>query len=221
MPIFISQRKYEVALAKQVSEVCDNIIKEIGAEIHDDLIQKLSVFRLDIDRMESSSRGNSELQALAIKMRNDFEHVIRTIKVISRKLLPTHMEGESFISLVELLCQNLEQPGVVNIHFKHIESFKVIEDDKIHLLRIIQELIYNAVKHSSAWHIWVRLISDANSLIIEVEDDGTGNIKISEFIDLLKKKNNTLKIRTKAIGATIDYLQGSKGLLARVKLNPK
>ena len=90
---------------------------------------------------------------------------------------------------------------------------------EMYLVRIVQELIQNAFKHSSAWHIWVRLYWDPEILIIEVEDDGSGFSRISEFINKLKKKTNTLKMRTLAINASIDYVHGAKGLLARIKLN--
>ena len=57
---------------------------------------------------------------------------------------------------------------------------------------------------------------DPDTLVIEVEDDGSGFSRNSEFIGKLRKKNNSLKMRTTAISAGIEYLQGMKGLLARV-----
>jgi signal transduction histidine kinase len=87
----------------------------------------------------------------------------------------------------------------------------------MYLFRIVQELVHNAFKHSAAWHVWVRLTWEAQKLIIEVEDDGSGFSKIPEFIDRLKKKHNSLKMRTLAIGAKISYLQGEKGLMAHVE----
>jgi signal transduction histidine kinase len=113
----------------------------------------------------------------------------------------------------------MEQPGAAHIHFESDGTPQSIENQQeMYILRIVQELIHNAFKHSSAWHIWVRLKWDSSQLAIEVEDDGSGFSRIPEFISRLKKKNNTLKMRTLAIGASIDYLQGAKGLLARVRL---
>jgi hypothetical protein len=58
----------------------------------------------------------------------------------------------------------------------------------------------------------------ADSLMIEVEDDGTGFSKIPEFIDRLKRKNNTLKLRSTILGAKLQYSQGQKGLLAKISM---
>jgi signal transduction histidine kinase len=220
MPIFISKKTLELEVARRTSDACDQVTAEMGAELHDDLIQKLSIFRLYIDRIERSLADPQEIQSLTIKMKSEFEQVIRAVKATSRRLLPTNIEDESLADILNILCQNMSQPGTANIHFEHRAFSKPLGNNiKMHLLRIVQELIHNALKHSSAWHIWVRLKLERNILIIEVEDDGTGVAKVSTFIDKLKKKNNTLKMRAQMIEATIDYLQGVRGLLAKVTIH--
>lgn len=219
MALFISNKKIEAEIARRTAETCEHIISEMGAELHDDLIQRLSVLRLYIDRMERSSSDQAEIDALSIKMRTEFEQVIHVVRNISRRLLPAKMEGETLDKTLEILCQNMEHPGTGHIHFENNGfPFPLEPQTERYLFRIVQELIHNAFKHSSAWHIWVRLRWNSNHLAIEVEDDGTGFSKIPEFVELLKRKNNTLKLRTSIIGATINYTQGEKGLLARISL---
>lgn len=220
MAIFLSSAKLEAEISKRAAEACEQIISEMGAELHDDLVQKLSVLRLYIDRMERASGDKAEIDSLSIKMRTEFEQVIRVIRNISRRLLPARMEGETLDRMLEMLCQNMEHPGTGHIHFENEgKPVSLAPQTERYLFRIVQELIHNAFKHSSAWHVWVRLHWEAAQLVIEVEDDGTGFSKIPEFIRRLKRKNNTLKVRASILGASIDYSQGKKGLLARVTLN--
>jgi signal transduction histidine kinase len=219
MAVFLSKENLQSEISKRAAETCDQIISEMGAELHDDLIQKLSVFRLYIDRLERSSSDPAEIESLSIKMRTEFDQVIQAVRSISRRLLPVKIEGESLVSILEMLCQNMEHPGTGHVHFESKGTPPELPTQvERYLFRIVQELIHNAFKHSSAWHIWVRLIWSIEKLIIEVEDDGTGFSKIPEFIERLKKKHNTLKLRSTIIGATISYVQGEKGLLARVTL---
>jgi signal transduction histidine kinase len=202
-----------------VAETCEQIISEMGAELHDDLIQKLSVFRLYLDRMERSSADQAEIDSLSIKMRSEFDQVIHVVRNISRRLLPVKMEGDTLDKTIEMLCQNMEHPGTGHIHFESAGPAQPLEEQvERYIFRIVQELIHNAFKHSSAWHIWVRLKWKPESLTVEVEDDGTGFSKIPEFIERLKRKNNTLKLRSTIIGATLKYSQGQKGLLAKLVL---
>lgn len=222
MAIFLSHKKLELEISKRAAEACDQIISEMGAELHDDLIQKLSVFRLYIDRMERSSGDRAEIESLSIKMRTEFDQVIHVVRNISRRLLPVKMEGDTLVKTLEILCQNMEHPGTGHIHFESAGSPVSLENHvERYVFRIVQELIHNAFKHSSAWHIWVRLHWTSEKMIIEVEDDGTGFSKIPEFIERLKRKNNTLKLRSTIIGANIDYFQGEKGLLARLEVKIK
>lgn len=220
MAIFLSQKKMEAEISRRVAETCEQIISEMGAELHDDLIQKLSVLRLYIDRMERSSADRSEIDSLSIKMRSEFDQVIHVVRNISRRLLPATMEGETLDKTIEILCQNMEHPGTGHIHFQNTGTARRLDPQvERYLFRIVQELIHNAFKHSSAWHVWVRLTWNSDSLNLEVEDDGTGFSKITEYIQRLKKKNNTLKLRSSIIGANIKYSHGEKGLLAKLILN--
>lgn len=219
MAIFISRQKLETEISRRVAETCEHIISEMGAELHDDLIQKLSVFRLYIDRMERSSADPAEIDSLSIKMRTEFDQVIHVVRNISRRLLPATMEGETLDKTLQVLCQNMEHPGTGHIHFENAgTAIPLTSQTERYIFRIVQELVHNAFKHSSAWHIWVRVKWTPDSLHIQVEDDGTGFSKIPEYIQRLKRKNNTLKLRSDTIGASINYTQGEKGLLTHFKL---
>jgi signal transduction histidine kinase len=220
MPLFTSQKKFDTAVAERSAEICELVISEMGAEIHDDLVQKLSIFRLYIDRIDRAAGDKAEVETLALQMKNEFEKVSNVVRNISRRLLPARMEGNMLDYTLAMLCQHMEHPGAGHIHFENSGSPLAIDDKaEMYLFRIVQELIHNAFKHSAAWHVWVRLTWNTNSIMIEVEDDGSGFAKIPEFVDRLKKKHNSLKMRSLAIGASIQYLQGNKGLLAKVSYN--
>lgn len=215
---FKSKTDFESQVSKQAMETVELIISEMGAEIHDDLIQRLSIFRLYMDRLERSKEDLNETEAILIHMNADFQDVIQTIRNISRRLLPVKMKEDSFHTAISMLCQNLERPGGGTIHLEASGEEQRIPDlADVYLYRIVQELIHNSLKHSSAWHIWVRLQWNDHHLTIEVEDDGSGIIKIPEFIKTLESKISTIKMRCKVIGAATNYSQGLKGLLARVE----
>nr|HPH46942.1 ATP-binding protein [Chryseolinea sp.] len=216
-PIWMSPQKREAEIATRATEACEQIITEMGAELHDDLIQKLSIFRLYIDRLERSVHDPIETQTLLTKMQTDFQEVVQSVRKISRQLMPVRMDDDSFQKSIEMLCQNMER-GTEHVHFVATGTEqKIPVQSETYLYRIIQELIHNAFKHSSAWHIWVRVAWTEKKLVIEVEDDGTGFHKMEEFVNLLRKKHNTLRMRTQAIGASLKYDRGEKGLIARIE----
>lgn len=216
--LFKSKSAIDAAASRQAMEACEQVITEIGAELHDDLIQKLSVFRLYLDQLDRSRSNALETETILIKMNADFKEVVQSVRRISRQLLPARMDDDSFQTSINMLCQNMERPGSSTIHFEaHGTERNIPALAEIYLSRIIQELIHNSLKHSSAWHIWVRLSWFDTRLVIEVEDDGTGFSKVNESIESLKKKHNTLRMRSLAIGARIAFIPGRKGLLARIQ----
>jgi signal transduction histidine kinase len=216
--LLISRKKFETETSRKAMEACEQIISEMGAELHDDLIQKLSALRLHLDKIERSSFDPAETQGIVNRMQSDFQGVVDAVRRISRKLLPGRMEEDTFETCVEMLCQNMETPGSLRIHTSFQgNAQKLPSTAEAYLLRMVQELIHNALRHSSAWHVWVTVQWRPGSLTIHVEDDGSGFSKLNEFIERLRKKHNSLRMRAQTIGAGITYKQGKKGLLAVIK----
>jgi signal transduction histidine kinase len=217
-PLITTKQKYETEIAKRAMEACEQIATEMGAEVHDDLIQKLTIFSLYLDRLERATHHPTEIESLLLKMRGDFQEMASSVRSISRQLMPVRIEGESFQKNMELLCQNLERPGQGRVHFEATSTEEELPAQiKVHLHRIAQELVHNAFKHSAAWHVWVRLLWTKKELMLEVEDDGTAFSTMEEQISKLESKHNTLKMRSLAIGASLSYHQGKKGLVGRVR----
>lgn len=213
----VSVKEYENLISTRAMESCEEIMTEIGAEIHDDLIQKIAILQYDLQQIKRSQQEAKELHDMILKMEANFTIVINSVRRISRRLMPVSNEEDTFTSQLSILCQNMEHPGANHIHFEQSGAETTLDKTvSKHLYRIVQELIHNAFKHSSAWHIWVRLQWKENQLIIEVEDDGTAFAKIHDVIRKLTKKNNSLRMRAESINARIDYSEGIKGLLARI-----
>jgi signal transduction histidine kinase len=214
----ITKQKYETEIATRTAEVCEQIAREMGAEIHDELIQKLTIFSLHLDRLDRATNHPAEIESLLLKMRSDFQGMVSSVRSISRKLMPVNIMNDSFQVSIKLLCKNLEQDGQGQVHFENSgDETETTTQIKKHLYRVVQELIHNAFKHSAAWHVWVRLIWKKEELTIEVEDDGSAFSMLQEQIARLESKHNTLKMRTQAINAHLSFRQGEKGLLATVK----
>lgn len=217
IPVYKSQAAFDEEVSRQAMEATEQIINEMGAEIHDDLVQRLSVSRLYLDRLDRAKGDPVETEALITSMNADFLAVVDAIRRISRRLMPVSMDHDNLEARINTLCQNMERPGGGTIHIRQTGTEHPLPNrDAIHLLRVIQELINNAFKHSSAWHVDVRLLWKGRNLILEVEDDGTAFAKTDSYIQILNTKKNTLRMRANILRTSIQFSQGAKGLLARL-----
>lgn len=212
-------RSLETEITRNATEACDNLMSAMGAEIHDDLVQKLSVIRLYIERLEPFSSLDPFLESTLISMRSEYDQITQSVKRISRQLMPAKVAGESLSTSIESLCLNMENTRSATIHFEQVGYERpVAQAQHSHLYRIVQELLHNAFKHSFAWHVWVTFIWNLQTLTIEVEDDGTGANNLQQIILRFREKHNTLKMRCGLLGGTINYLKGPRGLLARIEV---
>jgi len=215
--LFLTKKDFEIAVSKQSMAVCEEIVTELGAEIHDDLIQRLTILRLSIDRLETTLNGAPDADRVLATIKAEYLAVIDSVRRTSQILLPTYLEEDSFSSNIRTLCQTLERPGAGNIQLTISgDELPLDRQSRVYLNRIVQEIIHNAFKHSAAWHVWVNLIWSARELTIRVEDDGSGFSKIPVFVGLLRSKWNTLRMRCRAINADIEFKQGSNGLIVQV-----
>src|SRR5262245_143109 len=105
-------------VSHQAMEICEHVISEIGAEVHDDLMQKLSIFRLYLDRLDRAKSDPSAIASLIISMNADFSEVVQSVRRISRQLHPVKMGGEPLGKCIAMLCQNMERPGTSTIHLE-------------------------------------------------------------------------------------------------------
>ncbi|MCB0491015.1 MAG: hypothetical protein KDC93_01240 [Cyclobacteriaceae bacterium] len=216
---FVSKKKWDTEIAQKAMAAVEQITNEMGAEIHDDLMHRLVVFRFYFDRIERELNDPGQMEVLVTEMKSEFQDVVQSVRRISRQLMPAKMEQENFTKSIHLLCLSMERPGAGHIHFESSGTEMPISDmAETFLSRIVQELIHNAFKHSSAWHIWVRMIWASGQLTLEVEDDGTGFMEAAEVASQLNRKYNTLKMRSQAINASIHFENGTNGLLAKVSM---
>lgn len=152
-------------------------------------------------------------------MQTEFQSITESVRRISRRFFPIQKKEESLESSIQLLIQNFEMPGSLQINFTSSGTTVALTPfTQTYLIRMVQELIHNALRHSSAWKVWIRLNSEKDGLYLEVEDDGTAFSKLGEFVEMLNNKNNTLRMRADSIGATIKFVRGHKGLLAKIYL---
>lgn len=212
-------KNLEAEISRSATDACDHLMSEMGAEIHDDLVQKLSVMKIYLERLEPFSSLHPDFETVLISMRTEYEQISQSVKRISRQLMPAQVENESFSTAVELLCQNMENTRSANIHFNQ-NGFErpVPQAQYAHLYRMVQELLHNAFKHSYAWHVWVTLTWDSSRLTMEVEDDGTGVNNLTNLANRFRQKRNTLKMRCALLGGSINFLKGKRGLVAKIEV---
>jgi signal transduction histidine kinase len=166
----------------------------IAGDLHDDLGPILSVIKFEIDSIPNISRDKRmQLQKTSVQL----DDLIERIREISYNLMPTALQRkglvtalEEFITKANSICPPL------NIRLNTTGKLSIEEEKSIHIFRMLQEIIHNCIRHSSASELLIGLDQNDSKIMILCHDNGIGFdadkiIKDGTGIGLRSLKNRT------------------------------
>ncbi|MFA7559840.1 MAG: substrate-binding domain-containing protein, partial [Sphaerochaeta sp.] len=176
--------KRRTELEQEVMEISAKTMERIGQELHDDLAQHL----LGISLMATSARKNidgdsAKLSASLEQISRLLAESISKLKTISRGLLPLEKDEKTFAKRVEALVADTQRYAKIDITVEADEGFEITDPDRaLHVFRITQEALTNAVKHSKAQHVVIMLTKEEDEfgktlLKATIQDNGVGFAK--------------------------------------------
>jgi len=190
--------------------------RRIAAELHDGLGQDLTgmslllravrdqtsepAVRVELKKIEQLMRGAIDTCRRLAREQTAFGFIHGNL----RESLQHFLDGMNEISKVN--CE-LSWPARIAFQDRAVEY---------NLYRIAQEAVTNAVRHSGARRIQVRVATAGNNLQLEIEDDGTGlrEGNMSEGVGL-----ETMRYRASTIGGRLELTpRAPSGLLVRCEL---
>jgi two-component system, LuxR family, sensor kinase FixL len=164
-------------LEKEILEISDKEKQRIGQDLHDDLCQYLvGISLLSNVLYENLMRQSLHKEAADAKQITDLvKPAVSQARSMAKGLSPLDLAGSGFISALEDLALNAERR--YRISCKFISDDQVIIEDgavAMHLYRIAQEALNNAIKHSQGDQMKILLNSDGEVVTIAVKDNGVG-----------------------------------------------
>ena len=162
-------------LEHEVLAVSERERQSIGADLHDGLGQQLTAVELVCAGLKADAAGHPELARRLETVSLMLREAIGQTRYLARGLVPVGSAPDALqIGLAELI-ERMNAIGGVRCQFDSPKPVAVSDPFVAgHLYRIAQEAVNNAVKHSQARHVVVRLKSADGVLSLEVSDDGTG-----------------------------------------------
>lgn len=165
-------------LESEILRVSEDEQQRIGQDIHDDLCSQLSGIGMMTKVLENQLRVNHEKEAeLLAEISGMVAEAGQKARHIARGLVPSALETQGLTGAVhEMADRSGSLFGVECI--ATVLGNEVIDSlDSmvgIQLLRIAQEATTNAMKHSDAELIHIRLTGEDGKVTLEVSDDGKG-----------------------------------------------
>ena len=158
----------------------------LAREIHDTLGHTLTGLSTGIDAVGQLLKTNpqlaeKQLQLLSHTAKEGLQDVRRSVN----RLRPDALESHTLKEALNTMMESFKASTGVKIHYVcHLSSLDFHQDEEEAIYRIVQESMTNSVRHGHATEIYITFARDEDTLIIIVEDNGTGCAEIKEGFGL-------------------------------------
>jgi two-component system sensor histidine kinase UhpB len=145
----------------------------VARDLHDEVNQSLTglLLRLEATRERSPPELASELA----EIRSLANQAMQELLTLARQLRPTALDDLGLAAALSGLVDDLDRQGSVHADFESEGEFgEVPQDVQVVVYRVAQEALSNAIRHSEARHLRVRLVRDNGTVDLSVGDDGRG-----------------------------------------------
>lgn len=165
---------FQQELLKTQLEVQEQTMQTIGADLHDNIGQLLSITSLTLNsiELENETKAREKIDA-AIDL------TVRSIKEM--RLLGKLLQGDQLVELglseaIRYEINWIERSGKYKISYLNDGELPAANsaDKDLVLFRILQEILNNIIKHAKATEITIRVDYEDSRLKLAVSDNGIG-----------------------------------------------
>lgn len=161
-------------LEQEILDISERERRRIGNDIHDDLCQRLVAIKLKGEVLNGLlEKLDPALARRGIDICGMVGESTRLCRDIARGLSPMDLVGEGFVVGIDKLVKSTEALHDIPCFF-YCPHTVLVESPSaaVHLYRITQEFLNNAVRHGNPSSIEVRLEMNLEYVRIEVANDG-------------------------------------------------
>lgn len=163
-------------LEREVARIAEEERRRIGQELHDNLGQQLTGMSLSARALSLMlPSGMSELSPHFEALEQATAQAISDVRGLAHGLMPVEPVPSGLRDALMHMAENSSHPSGVQCTFDFDDPVDIRDDDvAAHLYRIAQEALNNALRHSKARHIAIRLDYVDDKVVMSVTDDGAG-----------------------------------------------
>ncbi len=155
----------------------DNERKRLASELHDGVGQNLSLLSNALKQLEKKPDDESFRNASKIT-----RETVNEIRFISHQLHPHILDQLGLVAAIESIGEHIGEQTAVRCDVNtDINTGNLDPSTQLHLYRIVQESLNNAIKHSQASHVEVKLEQESQRIILSITDNGNGLTDIEKI----------------------------------------
>lgn len=210
---------YEQELRKVETEVKEQVMGQFAHELHDNIGQLLTAMHIQIENQKIDHPALAEgLKPVEFYLGD----VTRQLKLLSRTLNNDYVGQIGLFAALQTEAERLNALRRFTVHFPEVKGKTNLDrNSELMVFRIFQEITQNALRHSSAKNLDIRIDTTGDGFVMTVKDDGNG-FDLKKMMESPKASGlmNITK-RARLAGLSCDILsEPGKGCLFTLKKMP-
>lgn len=171
--LFRKQQKVKMEQLKGVLAGEEQERKRLAQELHDGIVSQLSAIRMNLSALSAQHEVIRNTSGYTEAL-SQLEEGITELRNTSHNLMPGIMEQIGLVAAVQSFCSSLGQSSGVAIEFLQIGELPALPAaHELHIYRILQELIFNIIKHANATNILVQFRTADQRFQVTIDDNST------------------------------------------------
>jgi signal transduction histidine kinase len=191
-------------LEHEIINISEREQQRIGRDLHDGVCQYLAAIGLTATMLKQELEKASFLQAARVgEVADHLREAAMRVRQLARGLSPVDRDEGGLESALNDLATSTSKLARIRCSFVGCgPNLDLSGTAAIHLFRIAQEAVSNAVKHGRATTVVIALDTATDSCSLRVSDDGVG------FLPPVGEKRgmglNTMRYRARMIGGELE-----------------
>ena len=221
--IDVTERKQAEAalttLSRRLIEAQEQERARIARELHDDIGQRLALLAIGFDQVQQGTSGLSpeflrrmrELRQHTVDLSND-------VQAMSHALHAPKLEYVGLLAAMKSVCNEFSERQKMEIDFRSDDlPIPLPQETSLCLIRVLQEALQNAAKHSGVRHVEVQLRGISNEIHLLVRDLGKGfdlntalqgrGLGLTSMQERVRLLNGTVLIQSTPMGGTTIHVR--------------
>ena len=192
-------------LQMEMNQISEERQKMIGQELHDGLGQQVTGIAFMLSSLHEILGAKSAPEVSIVhQARHLLVDAMSVIRSLSRGLYPVALEVGGLSSALDHLAEYAQLSSGIQCAVRCTAGVNVIDKAiALNLYRIAQEAVCNALRHSKAQRIEIKLSETGEQYMLSIEDNGIGfsgeSMAMNETLGL-----RSMQCRADLIGAEIE-----------------
>jgi len=199
-------------LEREITRISEHEQRRIGQDLHDGVCQVLAAIRCSVSSVRDDLRARSAPEAeVTGEIAEMLRDAIVEIRHLARGIFPVQMESAGLQAVLDDLVETTRRLHRVEASFETGGDVRIGDPEvAMHLYRIAQEALSNAVKHGGTARIVVAIRQMGDLIRLSVADNGGGFSGQQDSIEGMGLK--TMRYRAQLIGADLNLSSSSTGV---------